>query len=329
MIPIYPLRFHPIYKEKIWGSRLHAERLKAPVPVDAKIGESWEIVDQPEANSVVANGVLAGTTLRELMLQAAREIIGPEAQPEQSFPLLIKFIGTGQACSLQVHPPDDYVRKHHPEKNGKTEMWYILEHKPQAELLIGLKKKMSPGEVREAIKTNRMGDVVNHVRVLDQDAFFLPAGRIHSIGAGILLAEIQQNSDMTFRLFDYGRNDPGHSRDLHIEQALEVINYQDVSNGRLPVESRLEQGVKIRSLVRHPYFNGESRTFFSGMPGIEHDGFQILIGLSGSGWIVHELGREPMAVGSVFLLPASLENWRLESEHRTEMSLLRVWKGNA
>lgn len=327
MIPPYPLRFQTIYKEKIWGGSLHADWLGAKLPPGLKIGESWEIVDRDPENSVVVNGAWAGTPLRRLIEQAPALILGPGATPARRFPLLIKFIGTGEACSLQVHPPDDYAQRRQAGESGKTEMWYVLAHKPGAEMLIGFRQAADPKTVRAAIQERRLEELVNHVRVSPGDAFFLPAGRIHGIGAGILLAEIQQNSDVTFRLYDYGRRQHERPlRDLHIDEALQVLDYQDISDGRLPAAGQPEAGGEVRPLLAHAYFNCELRRFKSELPGLRHAGFQVILVTDGRGWIRHAEGQEALARGSVYLLPAGLENWKLLAEAGTGMSVLRVWK---
>jgi mannose-6-phosphate isomerase len=325
--PNYPLKFKPIYKERIWGGNLHKTVLGAPVPAESKIGESWEICDRPEENTVVVNGPLAGMTLRALIEKYPEALLGPGGKPSQRFPLLIKFIGAQDRLSLQVHPRDEYAQAHHPGELGKTEMWYILENQPGAELLIGFKKPQSLAEVKVAVMENRFEQLVNAARVKPDDAFFLPAGRVHGIGAGVLLAEIQENSDVTYRVYDYGRRDEkGQPRALHIDQALAVMDFCDTSEGRLPLGGREEQGNLSRPLVVDSHFLSEHILYRQTVEGKFHTGFQIAIVTCGEGRLVYGKQFEELTRGSVVLLPAGSKGWQIVPG-QSELGILWAWVG--
>jgi mannose-6-phosphate isomerase len=325
--PNYPLKFKPIYQERLWGGDWHQRALGAPVPAQAKIGESWEISDRPGENSVVANGPWAGTTLRALIEKHPEALLGPGGKPAQRFPLLIKFIGASDRLSLQVHPRDEYAQTHHAGELGKTEMWYILESRPGAELLIGFKQPQTLSEVKVAVMENRFEQLVNAAPVAPGDAFFLPAGRVHGIGAGVLLAEIQENSDVTYRVYDYGRRDEkGAPRALHIDQALAVMDFCDTETGRLPRGGREEQGNLARPLAVDPHFLSEHVTYRQTAEGKIHRGFQIAIATQGEGRLVYGEQYEDLKRGTVLLLPAGFKHWHI-TPGAAALGILWAWVG--
>jgi len=326
--PDYPLRFHPIYKERIWGGDLHKTRLNAEVPAGVRIGESWGISDRPEENSVAAIGFLAGRTLRALIEDFPEALLGPGGRPEQRFPLLIKFIGGADKSSLQVHPDDAYARAHHPGELGKTEMWYIVDAEPQSELLVGFRTPQTQEQVRAAIRANRVEELLNHAAVRPGDAFFLPPKRIHGIGAGILLAEVQQNSDLTYRVYDYERkDDQGRLRDLHVDQALAVMAVEDTSEGRVGLEVRTQGGIQTRPLVSDPHFNSEHVTYRQAQAGPVHSGFQVLIVTDGTGILDYGRGSEVLSRGGVLLLPAGFKGWDIQPGVNG-VGILYAWLGD-
>ncbi len=323
--PNYPLRFNPIYKERIWGGDMHRVHLGAPVSAQARIGESWEISDRPEENSVVANGALAGISLRALIEKFPSAILGPNGKAEKRFPLLIKFIGASDKLSLQVHPRDAYAQAHHAGEMGKTEMWYILDNEPHAELLIGFKKPQTLADIKVAIMENRFEQLINATPVKPDDAFFLPAGRVHGIGAGVLLAEIQENSDVTYRVYDYGRkDDKGMPRALHVDQALDVMDMCDTSDGRLPEGGRLEHGTIARPMVTDDHFISEHLTYPTASEGKIHQGFQIAIVTRGEGRLAYTDGFEELKRGVVLLLPAGFKGWKVIPA-TADLGILWAW----
>ena len=230
-VPLYPLRFEPIYKNTIWGGdKILA--LKGMQPNGENLGESWEVSGVQDNVSVVADGYLKGTSLTEL-IQKYKEIFVGETVYQRygnQFPLLFKFIDAHDDLSVQVHPDDEMARKHR-QSNGKTEFWYVIDAEEGSSLYAGLKKNCSPEELRTAVESDEVCELLNKEEVVAGDAFFLPAGRVHAIGAGLLIAEIQQTSDATYRLFDYNRVDKnGNPRELHLDKALESIDYKVYRN---------------------------------------------------------------------------------------------------
>jgi mannose-6-phosphate isomerase len=240
-----PLAFEPIFMERIWGGRRLESKFGKKLPPGAQIGESWEIVDRPEAQSVVAHGPLKGKSLHELWAEDRSSIFGnvPDAP---RFPLLIKLLDAHEKLSLQVHPPQEVARKLGGEP--KTEFWYVAAADSGAELFLGFREPITRDQFEKALRNGTAADYVHKISVKPGDVAFLPAGRLHAVGAGNLLIEIQQNSDTTYRVFDWNRIDPvtGKPRQLHIEEALQCIDFDDVRPKM--VESRGEV------LIKHALF---------------------------------------------------------------------------
>src|SRR5438132_5944285 len=247
-----PLIFEPIFMERIWGGRKLAELFGKKLPDGKRIGESWEIVDRPEAQSVVANGPLKGKTLHELWSQHRQEIFGDIPNTPPRFPLLIKLLDAEEKLSLQVHPPENIAAKLGGEP--KTECWYVAAADPGAELFVGFRQSITRDEFEKSLSAGSAADYVHGIRVKEGDAMFLPAGRFHGIGGGNVLVEVQQNSDTTYRVFDWNRVDEStvKPRQLHIDQALECIDFNDVApkftepNGELLVKHDLFEIQKWR-----------------------------------------------------------------------------------
>ena len=220
-----PLVFEPIFMERIWGGRRLESEFGKKLPAQKRIGESWEIVDRPEAQSVVVNGPLRGKTLHELWIQGRSEIFGnvPDAS---RFPLLVKLLDAHEKLSLQVHPPEKVASKLGGEP--KTEFWYVVAADPGAELYLGFRESITRDQFEKTLRDGTAADHVHKIRVKTGDAAFLPAGRFHALGAGNLLIEIQQNSDTTYRVFDWNRVGlNGEPRELHIQSSLASIDFSD------------------------------------------------------------------------------------------------------
>jgi mannose-6-phosphate isomerase len=223
---LYPLIFKPIFKERVWGGR-NLERLYGKsLPPSVPIGESWEISDRPGDVSVIANGPLAGKDLRWLMENHAAELLGTARSPNGRFPLLIKILDAQEKLSLQVHPPASKAAELGSEP--KTEMWYVADAAPDAELFVGLKRGVTRAELERRIRHGPVADCFHRIPVRAGDAMFLPSGRVHAIGAGLVLFEIQQNSDTTYRVFDWNRLGlDGKPRELHVAESLASIDFND------------------------------------------------------------------------------------------------------
>ena len=252
MSTLYPLIFQPRFKERVWGGRtletMYGKRLPPGVP----IGESWEISDRPGDESVIANGPLAGRTLRDLMEECPADVVGNAAlAAEGRFPLLCKILDARQKLSLQVHPPERARHLGEP----KTEMWYIASADPGSELFVGLKAGVSRTQFEEAIGSGNVAGCFHRIAVKTGDAMFLPSGRVHAIGAGLVIFEIQQNSDTTFRVHDWNRVGlDGKPRELHVPQSLESIDFEDVEPSLVRSEPSTADGFTMRALVRDHLF---------------------------------------------------------------------------
>jgi mannose-6-phosphate isomerase len=224
-LPDQPIRFEPIFRSYIWGGDRLASQLGKKPPGSGIWAESWEIVDHREGESIVAEGPFADWTLRQLIESFPNEVIGRDA-PKERFPLLLKYLDCQRVLSVQVHPDDSYGAQMAQPDRGKTEAWYVIEAEPDAKLYAGLKPGIDKQALAKAVANGDTEDCLHVLYPKPGDCVFIPAGTIHALGAGLLVAEIQQASDCTFRLYDWNRVDKdGQLRDLHIEQAMDVIDF--------------------------------------------------------------------------------------------------------
>jgi mannose-6-phosphate isomerase len=290
--------FEPIFMERIWGGRHLESEFGKKLPAQKRIGESWEIVDRPEAQSVVVNGPLRGKTLHELWIQGRSEIFGnvPDAS---RFPLLVKLLDAHEKLSLQVHPPEKVASKLGGEP--KTEFWYVAAADPGAELYLGFRESITRDQFEKALRDGTAADHVHKIRVKSGDAVFLPAGRLHALGAGNLLVEIQQNSDTTYRVFDWNRmDDKGKERQLHIDQALQCIDFNDVRSRLLQPEGEL--------LLRDNLFEIQKWNLDSTHEIVPRGQFAIACCLTGS----LRCADVDLTRGEFFLVPAELDDRQLK-----------------
>lgn len=303
-----PIKFQPLLKQTLWGG----DKIVTFKHLDSQlenVGESWEISGVKDNETIVKEGPLKGKSLNEVVAELKDRLVGKENYQRfgDEFPLLIKFIDARQDLSIQVHPNDEIAHKQG-KPHGKTEMWYLMESEPGAKLYCGLKKQITPDQYKEMVDNDTICDALAQYEVKEGDCFFLPAGRIHAIGPGCFLAEIQQTSDVTYRIYDYKRKDKnGNYRELHTKLAAESINYQVENDYRTHYVGRLNKGV---SLVQCPYFctavydlNEPMTLDYS-----ELDSFVILIGLKGEGKIIDNEGNEvSIMAGDTLLIPATTE----------------------
>ena len=291
-------RFTDIFKETLWGGHriLPFKGLKAD---ERLIGESWELSGIPGNESVVAGGAYDGMTLTQLAEKGGSALLGEENFKRfgTRFPLLIKFIDAAQPLSVQVHPDDAYAKQYENGQNGKTEMWYVLEAEPDASLVYGFRHTMTPERLRQSLAEGTLEADLQSVPVSKNDAFLIPAGTVHAIGAGILLAEIQQSSNLTYRLYDYNRTDAqGNKRPLHIEKAVATVDYQQKP---LPEQNRtVEQkdGYTEEVLCACPYFQVSRLHLQAATPAVAAavsttNAFAVLLCISGSGTMTAEMGE--------------------------------------
>ena len=234
------LRFHPLYQERVWGGRALESALGRKLPAGQPIGESWEIVDRPEAQSIVRGGSFGGRTLRELFAIGDGELMGPKWPVEKPFPILVKWLDCRERLSLQVHPPAKIAGSLGGEP--KTENWYIAHTAPGAELIVGLRRGVTRAQFERAIAANKLEECVHHFSVATGDSILVHSGQVHAIDAGNLILEIQQNSDTTYRVYDWGRVGlDGNPRQMHVEQSLLSIDWTDFEP--VPVRAAPTSGV--------------------------------------------------------------------------------------
>lgn len=249
---LYPLKFSPIIKEKIWGGDKLKSKLNKPTSGLVKPGESWEISSVEGDISVVANGPLKDTTLVELIENYKGELVGQKVYNKfgTNFPLLIKFIDANADLSIQVHPDDKLAQKRH-NSFGKTEMWYVVDADEDATLITGFNQALDKKKFQEIFNDGRINEVLNKETANKDDVFFIPAGRIHTIGKGILIAEIQQTSDITYRIYDFDRVDShGNKRELHVKDALDAIDYSHQANYR----TEYSKDAEVVEIIQNQYF---------------------------------------------------------------------------
>jgi mannose-6-phosphate isomerase len=254
---LYPLLFEPVLKDYLWGGR-NLARLGRALPPEGAVAESWEIAAHEDGTTVVKNGPYAGKSLTALRAELGLELIGTKnawAQARGKFPLLIKLLDAAQPLSVQVHPNDDYALEHEGNELGKTEMWVVLEAQPGAELILGVSRGTTRESLREALLAGHPEPHLHRFAVHAGDHLCVPAGTLHAIMGGLIIAEIQQNSNTTYRVYDWNRVGPdGRARELHVDKALEVIDFDAVEPGACPAEV-LEQGHGYRrSLLCHTQY---------------------------------------------------------------------------
>jgi mannose-6-phosphate isomerase len=315
---LYPLTFKPILKERVWGGR-NLERLyHKPLPPDVPIGESWEISDRPGDVSVIANGPLAGKDLRWLMEKHTEELLGAQHKKTERFPLLIKILDAQEKLSLQVHPPPDIAAQLGGEP--KTEFWYVADAAPGAELFVGLKAGTTRAEFERKIKDGTVADCVHQITVKKDDAMFLPSGRVHALGGGNVIFEIQQNSDTTYRVFDWNRVGlDGKPRELHIAQSLASINFHDFEPQLIKSKYSRNAVLKVRVLVDDPLFRIDACQVKRGERfHLRSDGLQIIGLLRGRLEISHAEAKLSLSAGEFALLPASLGRTSFTAETQVE-----------
>jgi len=305
----YPLIFQPIFQERLWGGRNLEKHFGKKLPAGARIGESWEISDRPQAQSEVVNGPLAGRTLNELMGRHERELLGRARALKGRFPLLVKILDARETLSVQVHPPAGKAEALGGE--AKTEMWWITHAEPGAELYAGLKRGTTKQDFEAAVGAGTTADLLHRVGMLPGDAMFLPSGRVHAIGAGLVLFEVQENSDTTYRVFDWNRRDAeGKARALHVRESLECIDFEDFE----PAPIRAAAAGEVRSIVNHPLFTVERVRMERGEVKFALEAARVIGVARGSVRVGHAEHPVELRAGDFCLLPAAMGEAKIEAE---------------
>lgn len=306
-VPLYPLRFKPILRRLIWGGQRLGTVLNKPIGDDGDYAESWELSDYHDQVSVVAEGQLAGATLRELVHNRGDELLGEAIGACDQFPLLVKFIDAHQDLSVQVHPDDEKGRRL-ANDNGKTETWVVIDCEPGSLIYAGLKPGVGRAEFASAIETGQVEHLLHRFEPRPGDCILIEAGTVHAIGAGVLLAEIQEMSDATFRIYDWGREGPdGKPRPLHLREAMESIDFDRGPVGPIApdIEASID-GVTRERLARSPYFALERLNLLQPALVGDWDRFTIVIGLKGKSTIEQGGNAVDLEFGQTLLLAAAL-----------------------
>lgn len=316
---LYPLKFKPFYKDYIWGGR-NLEKFGKELP-DGIVAESWEISTHPDGLSIVDNGEFKGTSLADFVKKYGREIVGKSLSQDavDKFPLLVKFIDANDKLSVQVHPKDEYARIHENGELGKNEMWYIISAKPGAKLIYDVSKGTTKDNFAKAVEENNIESCLNYIDVFEGDVLNIPAGLLHAIGEGIVIAEIQQNSNTTYRVFDYNRKDAqGNQRPLHIEKSLDVIDFSEKDSAK-------SEGIKVKVgedstktyKIANKYFsievydiNGEVNEIADG------NKFFIYVFIKGEAEIEFDGKYERVKTGQSVLIPASMGEYKLNGNFK-------------
>ncbi len=305
---LYPLFFKPAYKDYLWGGDQIIRYFEREAP-EGIYAESWEVSDRKEGMSIVSNGPLSGLSLEQLIAKYPKDVLGSQAQLEH-FPLLIKLIDAKQTLSVQVHPNDKTAKQYGGE--AKTEAWYVIAAEEGAKVYAGFKKGVSKEVIQEKLTSSQIVDVMQHIPVKSGEMIFIPGGRLHAIGAGCLIFEVQQNSNTTYRVYDWGRG-----RELHLKEASKVLNWDDDQNAAIEADS---EGI----LLQTPYFQidkweiNHSQSF-----DVASHGCVVLFLLSGKGSIHHAYGKDEWKKGSSCLIPAECGEIMIEVEEGP-LSILKI-----
>lgn len=318
---LYPLKFEPILKEKIWGG----EKLKTILKKNASqpnIGESWEISDVEGDTSIVTNGHLEGQSLKEVLETYKANLLGQKNYKVfgNKFPLLIKFIDAKEDLSIQLHPNDELAGKRH-NSFGKTEMWYVMQADEGSNLIVGFNQDMTPEKYVEHLENKTLPQILNFDKVKAGDTYFIEVGRVHAIGAGVLLAEIQQTSDITYRVYDWDRvDDNGNERELHNDLALDAFNFKMEDNFR--VDYQTDENTS-NEMVTCPYFTTSFLHVTDSILKLNtKDSFFIYLCVEGEAMIETEYASEFIKQGETVLIPAGIETYKITS---TNAKLLEVY----
>lgn len=313
MNQLYPLKFQPVFKEKIWGGQKIRTTLGMDFSPLPNCGEAWVLSGVPGSETIVTNGFLKGNSLNDLLEVYMDDLIGEDLfyKYAREFPVLVKFIDSNDHLSIQVHPDDALAAKRN-IGSGKTEMWYILDAEPGSELISGFNRQVNKDIYLEHLKNNKLKEILNIEKVKKGDVFYIPSGRIHALGPGILLAEIQQTSDTTYRIYDWDRVDKnGKSRELHTELAIDAIDFKPVNHFRTEYRKIKNQ---IQNLVDTPFFTTNILDFDEVVKKDYSllDSFVIYICVEGSAMIHYDDHQESLIKGETVLIPAIMDRLVLE-----------------
>jgi len=321
---LYPLKFNPILKERIWGGKTLAEQYRKTIDTHTKFGESWEISDLDDNISVVANGFLVENDLRELIEIYMGELVGETVfdQYGLGFPLLIKIIDAQENLSVQVHPDDELAQQRY-EQNGKTEIWYIIHADENAGIYLGFNKPIEKQDYVEAVQQNRILSLLQFYSVKKGDMFFIPAGTVHALGKGVQVVEIQQPSDVTYRIFDWNRVDSsGMARELHLAESLDAIHFNQDEVYKIEYEEKFNA---TSTLFRSDFVNMNALIFSKPIQKNYStiDSFVVYLCVEGEVHLFGDNFHEPLFAGETVLIPSSIPEVNLVP--KTKSILLEIY----
>lgn len=325
LLNLYPLKLKPVLKDIIWGGyRLSGEYGKGTEK--RKIAESWELSVRENENSVIDNGLFKGQTLKDIIIESGGTVVS-DKYDGNTFPLLIKLIDAANKLSVQVHPDDEFA-KNNGESNGKTEMWYIAEADENAKIVYGFARDVTDTEIRKAVEEGTFEELLNYIPVKKGECYFIPAGLVHAIGEGILIAEIQQNSDTTYRFYDYNRTDSnGNKRELHIDKAIASsmkIKTDYVSSSRITAQN---DNYILYSLAGCEYFTVEKYDFTGDGTlnlNCSVSSFQSLLFTNGRGYIEYKGEKYLYGKGDSYFIPAGLGYYTISAAVETEIIISKI-----
>lgn len=317
---LYPLKFIPIVHEKIWGGDKLQTRYQKDPNGQSNIGESWELSGYPSAPSVVANGYLAGKSLIELVDTYKEKIVGKNVYEKynNNFPLLFKLIDANEDLSIQVHPNDEVANQRH-QSFGKTEMWYVLYAEPSSYLTVGFDQETNKQTYLQALKNGAVDKLLKKIKVEAGDVFFIPAGLVHAIGKGVMVAEIQESSDITYRIYDYNRKDSqGRERELHTAQALDVINFSTSEEAKINYSKKTNESI---TLVHCNHFKTNLLSIDQPKEytNITNDSFTVYMCIEGAMEIWGGMGSVMVNKGETVMIPAGLESYKIKPLQTTNL----------
>lgn len=319
---LYPLKFDPIYKQIVWGGTNISRYFHRGIILDG-VAESWELCCREDGTSIVASGILKGMSLQEIIYKYKDKLLGEKTYQSfgTRFPLLIKIIDANENLSVQVHPDDDYA-KNNGDNCGKNELWYILDAKKNSKLIYGVKKDETKAEFSKAISENKTEQALNTVTVKAGDVFYVPAGKVHAILSGILIAEIQQNSNTTYRIYDWGRLDKdGRGRDLNTAQALDVIDFDSQNLPSVFSQPENNNNYTLDAVLRSEYFNVDKISVHNQYKSTTIGCFIIFMCIKGGGAILYDGGKCNIILGETVLFPACIGKFAINGS----MTLLSIY----
>jgi len=318
-----PIEFKPILKRIRWGGRRLGTILDKQIGPHHDYAESWEVCGHGEDQSMVSSGPCAGWKLNNLVREYSEELLGSKEALSQ-FPLLIKFLDCNDRLSVQVHPDDSQVGKYYSNENGKTEAWVIISTEPDSFIYAGLKSEVTPEILKASLENGTIEECLHHVSPSPGECYYIPAGTVHALGDGVLIAEVQQSSDVTFRLFDWNRTDAqGNHRPVHIEQAMECIDFQ---RGPIqPVEPTLlhqDENAELNQLIDSPFFRIDNLLIHNEFLLPANSTCKVVMSLSGKGTMSTKESSYSLPVGKTYLIPAICDELHFESEGDTPNNIL-------